>query len=169
MSSTPYGRMEVNEDIEFERGFWKFQRVGRIGLAVFILLALLGFTGSGPLSNASASSPDGEIRVSYERIDRINAPSTLELSFQADQVSAGELKVWIDSGFVSNIRLDQITPEPDSVEVGPDRYVFAFKVSAESDPAPISFQFTPEKPGLAKATVGIVDGPSTSLQQFRFP
>lgn len=169
MVSAQYESLEVEEDIRFERRAWKFQRAGRIGLLVFLVLAFLGFTGSGPLSNASATSSDNNLTVAYERIDRINSPSTFQFNVSPDLVSEGELQIWIDSDYLNLVKIDQISPEPDSVEVDSDRYVYTFKVSTELEPAPVSFQFLPEKPGILRAHVGVVDGPEISLRKLVLP
>ena len=169
MVSTEYESLEVSEDIRWERRIWAFQRFGRYALALFLLLAFLGFTGSGPLSNASASSPDDLLSVSYERIDRINAPSTFQISFEPDLVSGDELQIWISSDFMRQVQMNQITPEPESVEIGAARYVFTFAVTADADPAPISFQFRPERPGISRAHIGVVDGPEISLRKLMLP
>ena len=169
MVSHRYEGLEVEEDLSFERRTWKFQRIGRICLALFLLLAFLGFTGSGPMSNASSSSEGDALQVSYERFDRTNSLSTFEVQFTPDLVSNGELEVWISSSFITSVRIEQITPEPDSVESDSDRYVYTFAVAALDRPAPISFQFRPEKPGLANAELGVVDGPEVSVRQVVFP
>ena len=169
MVSRQYEGLEVEEDVGFERRTWQFQRFGRIALALFILLAFLGFTGSGPLSNASSSTPAHELSVSYERIDRINAPSTFELTFAPGLVVDGELQIWLDSDFVTRVQLESISPEPDRIEIDAGRYIYTFAVTTLNDPAPIAFHFRPERSGISRATIGIVDGPATSLRQIVYP
>lgn len=169
MLSPHYEGLEVEEDMQHERRAWRLQRIGRIGLAVFLVLAFLGFTGSGPLSNASASSEDDALSVSFERFDRINSMSTFEVHYTPELVSEGELQIWLSANFLTNIQLEQIIPEPDSVELDSERYVYTFAVTSLDRPPPVSFHFRPEKPGIARSNVGIVDGPDIAIRQIVFP
>lgn len=169
MATERNSRLEIEEDLAFEQRVWRFQRAGRIGLALFLLLAFLGLAGSGPLSNASTSTTDQQLSVSFERFDRAHSPSTFEVRAGPDMVVGGELQIWINSEFIVRVQIDQITPEPERIEIGTDRYVYTFAVSTESTPAPVSIQFVPERPGISRTSIGIVNGPDISLRQFVLP
>lgn len=169
MSTQQAVDLEIEEDLGFERRTWRFQRVGWIALALFLSASAIGLTGSGPLSNATTRSDGGELIVTYERFDRVQSPSTIDITFDPALVSEGELRLWIESDYLRRVRLEGVTPEPDSVSIDAGRYIFTFLVSAGVEQAPISMQIRPEQPGLLRTDLGIIDGPGTSLRQLVFP
>lgn len=62
-------RLDVDDDRAFQEKFWTFQRVAWALMALILLAALAGTTGSGgPLAHAEASGPGGSIE--YPRIAR---------------------------------------------------------------------------------------------------
>ncbi|HSC82386.1 MAG TPA: hypothetical protein VLC30_02110 [Pseudomonas sp.] len=60
----------VNEDMPLQRRVWCFERLGWYVLLLLIILALLGLFSDGPLSHRQVSSPDGRLRLEYERFGR---------------------------------------------------------------------------------------------------
>jgi hypothetical protein len=163
------GDLEIEEDLTFERRSWRFQRVGFSALGMFIFISMLGFTGSGPLSHATGRSSDEDLIVGYERFERVQSPSSLEIEFSPGLVQSREVQLWIESAYVRRVRIEQLTPEPESVDIDAGRYIFTFKVSADSSPAAIAVQLRPEEAGVLSFEIGIVDGPSLSLRQIVFP
>jgi len=163
------GDLEIGEDIAFERKEWRFQRIGTLVLLGFVLLSGLGLTGSGPLSAASVTSADGLLSVRYDRFDRMQAPSKLRITLSPAVLQEHEIQIWVDSDYLSAIQLEQIMPEPESVEIGDERLIFTFSVSAESMPSTIEFEIRPDKLGLKSAHLGIVDGSSISFRSLILP
>jgi hypothetical protein len=51
------GDLEVNQDLDFQRHVWWFQRIGLVGMALVVVAALLGLFGGGD------SSPRGRLVV----------------------------------------------------------------------------------------------------------
>lgn len=169
MSAQRVGDLEVEQDLTFHRRFWTFQRIGWAVMALTIVAALLGLFGSGPLSNASSQSGDGALTVNYHRFGRFQSPSMIEVLLSPDAVQGNEAQIWIDSSYLNQVQVEDIMPEPDSMEAGSDRYVFTFAISSETAPAAITFHIRSEEPGPQSAQIGIVDGSSTHLRQLIFP
>ena len=169
MSVQRINDLEVTEDPNFHRRFWTFQRAGWIALVLLVVAALTGLFGSGPLSTATAHTDGDELTVDYHRFSRYQSLSTIQVTLGPGAIEGSEAQVWINSSYMNRVRIENIAPEPDSVEIGSERYIFTFMVAEEADPAPISFHVRPEEPGIQAAEVGIVDGPSTSMRLIVFP
>jgi hypothetical protein len=61
--------MEINADLEFQRRVWAAQRIGWIAIGAFVIAALVGVFGQGPLSSAAAGG--NALRIEYERFARL--------------------------------------------------------------------------------------------------
>jgi hypothetical protein len=166
------GDLEVNEDLRFQRRMWVAQRVGWIVMALVVLAALLGLLGPGLLSTSAKAGSEGtSLSVEeYERVLRYRKPTTLRLGLGEGAVTGtGEARLWLDRKYLESFQVQKVTPEPDSVEAGPDRLTYVFDVRELSEPTSVTFELQPEKMGLLRPQVGLDDGEQVSLDQFVYP
>jgi len=132
------------------------------------LAALLGLFGAGPLSRAAVGSGESPLSVEeYERFLRFGKPTTLRVRF--DPVSRGEARVWLSRDYLESFRLQKVTPEPDSVEAGPDRLTYVFEVNDPDRPVVATLSLQPEKIGHLEGQVGLDDVKQLSFDQFVYP
>ena len=68
------GALSLNQNLIFQKRFWRAQRIGWGVLTVALLAALLGVFGSGPLSHTTVSDASGRLTITYERFARLLAP-----------------------------------------------------------------------------------------------
>ena len=67
-------RLQINEDIEFQKKEWNWARLGWVLMLIIALAGLLGLFGQGPLSKSTARA--GGIEVEYERCAQFLRDST---------------------------------------------------------------------------------------------
>ena len=163
------GDLEINQDLNFERRSWKAERVAWIIAALILVTALLGFLGPGPLGKAAAASPDKSISLDYYRTERYQAPAEWRLEIDGKLAKQGELRLWVHRRFVEVIGTLQIDPEPESVEIQDERFVYAFKAVKAPQIIKIFFRFEPNEIGKTPAHLGVVDGPAVEFSQFYLP
>lgn len=142
------------------------QRVSWGLIAVFLLAALLGLLGNGPLSTARVRS--GPVELEYNRFERLQAPSVLVFRLHPG-VPAGRIELWFSRTFMEGLQVQRITPQPSAARAEADRLVFAFEVSPLERQTSISFRVIPIVPGFHEARAGQVGGPELSLWQFVYP
>jgi hypothetical protein len=161
--------IDVNEDMDFQRREWLVQRVAWLIMAFLLLAAALGLFGRGPLSRATAGQEGGPLWVTYERLDRYQAPTELEIIAGPNTAQGEELRLTLNQEFLDRIEIDGIEPEPDSVEAAGKEQVYVFKVADPSLPTVvhISYQFT--RPGSALIELGLEEGSLLNFNQFVFP
>jgi hypothetical protein len=161
------GRLEVAEDLEFQRRDWFAQRVGWALLAALLVAALLGLTGSGPLSHATRT--DGRaLVVEYERFVRHGARTDWTMHVAPDGVVDGQARIRIDRRSLSAHDLQTVVPEPSRGTGRGDEVEFTF----EADPragAQIHWSFEPDELGRHVTTVRLGDGPAVVVEQFTLP
>ncbi len=82
----------VGEDLEFQRRWWRFERIVWIFFTLLIVCDLLGLFGRGPLAKAQLHSSDGALNVRYERIERTGTPSMMVIQFGPAAVRDGKIQ-----------------------------------------------------------------------------
>jgi hypothetical protein len=157
-----HGRdLQIDEDLAFQRREWLAQRAGRIAVFLFVIAALLGFTGvGGPYAHGETSTPDGAIRVEYERFVRRDASATLILHLRG---TPQQTRFWVSEPYARSIRIDSISPEPQSVSVADGRHVYS--IASGSSEFAVVFHVEHQTSGIVNGEVGLIDGPSLRFQQ----
>jgi MFS family permease len=74
-------QIAVGEDLEFQRKWWRFERIVWSIFVVILICDLLGLFGRGWLAKATRTTPDGALKLNYERIERADTPSIMTLHF----------------------------------------------------------------------------------------
>jgi hypothetical protein len=165
------GDLEINEDINHQRRLWRFQTVGRVLMALVLVAALLGLLGPGLLSNgASTDSPQAGLGVKqYERFLRFMKPTTLRIGLEPGAVTEREARVWMDRQYAESVQFQRVTPQPESVEAGPEGLTYVFNVEDSNQPTAFTFDLQPQKMGLLEGRVGLEDEEPVSFTQVVYP
>jgi hypothetical protein len=165
------GDLEIDEDLSFQRREWRVQRGGWVVMAVLILLALLGLTGRGPISQATAGDRDDPFWIEYARIARFEAPAEIRFHARPDAIANGQLEVWVATGFLDRVQIEAISPEPEAVTAAAGRLIYTFAVSDENvdEPLAVTFRFQYETIGRQRGEAGILNGPAQSFNPLVLP
>lgn len=162
------GSIQVSQDLEFQARQWTVQRVGWGAMALVVLAALVGVFGNGPLADATARSSDGAYEVEYSRFARHRAPSSIRVALREGAV-ASEARLAIDRGYADGMQIEQVYPEPESVEAGANEVVYTFKLAAEGTASTIVFSALYEDMGRNGGTLALEGHPPVRLSQFVYP
>lgn len=162
------GSLEVDQDLAFQEKEWKIERAGWVVMAAIILLALVGLFGGGPVSTTEQGGSDG-FQIRYERFERQMRPSRLMLSLPPPAAGEAETQFWIDRDYLEKVQIEGVSPEPDSVEVGPDRLFFTVKVVDPGQPVHVVVDTQFEDSGWIQGQIGMDEGQPLSFSQFVFP
>src|SRR4051812_23546923 len=141
------GDLEIEQDHDFQRRYWRLQRGAWVGLALVLLAGILGLFGSGPLAHATIGAPGAPLRLEYDRFGRIEAPSTLTALVRPSTRRPGEAILHLDRGFTDNFQIERVQPMPERAEAGPDHSVYAFRVTGPGEPVRVTFRLRPEQIG----------------------
>ena len=157
------GDIEVNQDLDFQRAEWRFQRVAWMVIALIAIASILGAFGRGPIANATATTAAGDLTVEYERIARHTAITRFDLHFARAQ---GEVGVSIPSSYLKGAELRSIVPEPTKTESGAGSSTFYFDLRPG---AVVSFIFEPDALGSHRLDLGLNGRTALRLKQFVLP
>jgi hypothetical protein len=150
----------LGENLPFQRREWRVQRFAWWLLGAFVLAAALGLFGNGVLSHAEVRSPDGSLAIGYERF--LRSGRTMRLVVEVS--GTGALELHVNREYFENLKIDRITPEPESVAVGADDVRLTF-AAGPAGGRTILFDAEPLHMGRYQAAFGLA--PGTAAVQFR--
>jgi hypothetical protein len=155
--------IEIEEDLQFQRKEWIFQRIGVGVIGAFVIAAMLGLTGmGGPLSHASAGERGGPLFIEYERVVRGGAKATLKLHVRNDP--PGFIQFWVSAPYLEHVIVDYVVPEPETVVVEEGRHVYTIR--AASPEVTLTVEMEHQTFGRLDGEVGIVGGPAVRFSQL---
>jgi hypothetical protein len=162
------GDLEIDEDAAFAERGWRFQQVGWLLMLLFAAGALLGLTGSGPLSSATAAAD--HFRLKYDRFDRTTTLSPLTFQFDPAVVRDGTIRVWLKRDYLDSFVIESVAPEPESVASAADRLIYTFRVM-ENHPGEITFHLKadPRAFGLVQGEAGVISQGQINFRQLLYP
>ncbi len=159
--------IEVGEDLDFQRKWWRFENAVWIIFSVIIVLDLCGVFGRGPVAKAERRAGDGSIDVKYERIERTESPSILTIRFGQSAIMDGKIKLYISESLVRGLGTQRIIPAPLATEVGNGGLTYTFLASKV--PASVDLALEPSGPGLYAFTIGVAGGEPVHAKVFVVP
>lgn len=156
----------IDEDMALQRAVWRMERVGWIVLCLVVLLSLAGLFSVGPLSTATAASPDGDLVVDYERFLRNGAATDLQVRVITDD--DGDVVIRLGASLMGTFTIETLHPHPK--EAGSDRsgLVLTFPPAREGAFA-IYLSIRPSSTGLVRGEVSLDDGTTVPLSSFIYP
>jgi hypothetical protein len=154
--------IDIDEDLGFQRKEWFAQRVGITALSLFVLAALLGFTGAGGMLNHGTAGQRGGVYIEYDRFVRRGAMTTMTLHFHNDP--PGFIQFWVSAPYLADVRVDSVAPLPQTVTVEASRHLYTIR--AASPDVSVTIEMEHMKWGTLEGEVGIVGGPSARFSQI---
>ncbi|WP_424136958.1 hypothetical protein [Roseomonas chloroacetimidivorans] len=145
-------------------------RCGWVVFALSVLAALSGLLGRGPLSSATSGEAGASLRAEYHRFGRYEGPTELRLHINPELAHNGTLRIWIDRRFLEALALENVLPQPDTVELGTDRHTYVFAAPKLGGQTAITFRYKPTvKFRTVPVRLGTEDGPELAFWQFVYP
>lgn len=163
------GDLEIDQDLDYQERWWIIQRIGWLVMGLVILAGLLGFLGTGLFSNASSGEQDDPLWLEYERFGRFQSQTKLRLHLGTNAVRAGKVRVWLNREYLENVQLQQVTPEPESVEAQSDRFVYTFQTPKQDQPTTVTFYLQPDQIGSLPGLAGLETQQPIRFNQLIYP
>ena len=163
------GDLDINEDIAFQEREWTAERLGWVALFLVVTLALLGLFGNGPISWTSATTDDGSLEVSFERFGRRGGGETLTVRADASAASDGAWQVQIGRDYLGAVRVEAVTPEPDSVETIAGAVRYTFLQAEDGADLELELSLTPTTLWGASGEIGLAGADTVTVRHFFFP
>ena len=165
------GDLDIDEDIEFQRRMWAFQRAGWVLMGLLVVAALLGALGGrGPLAGGEIGDDATGLRLEYRRLTRHGSPDRLVVHLAAGTAASDStLSVWLDRSYLEGLEIRTVTPEPVEVRAADDRITYRFKLSDPARAATVTFLVEPIRSFARSGAIGSDRSPTHRFSQFVFP
>jgi hypothetical protein len=159
--------IEVGEDLEFQRKWWRFENFAWILFTLIIVLDVAGLFGRGPIAKAERRSADGTIDVRYERIERTDSPSILTIDFAPSAIHDGKIKLYISESLVKGLGTQRVVPAPTETTIGDGGLTYTFPAS--KPPATVDLALQPSGPGIYHFTIAVANAEPIQAKVFVVP
>jgi hypothetical protein len=150
----------VGSDLQFQRRWWRFERLVWILFGVIVILDLLGAFGRGYLAKRHLRTSDTSLDLTYERIERFQTPSIFTIRFGPAAIHGGQAQLWVSDSLVRSLGNQRVIPQPDASVVGQGGILYTFR--ATSPPASVAFAVEPASVGIVPLTMRV-----PGLQEIR--
>lgn len=120
--------LQLNEPRERQRRYWKVQRIAWWCFGLVMLLAVLGFTGSGGFFHKQRVQ-FAAATVEVPRVSRWEGSDDMSITFTEP---TGTHHLVISQPFFDRFMIERIQPEPETNGLAPGAQVMTF--SAQDDP-----------------------------------
>lgn len=153
------------------RGHSLIERIAFALLVLFVIAALLGLFGDGPLSESVASSADGQVRVEYQRFGRRVTPQSLEITVPVPRGTTA-VELAINDDYLRAVQITEIFPEPMDVNHQRPAGKLRFSTDDSGQSMTVRLHLRPQHAGLldARLTVGPPGKPAAvHFKQLVYP
>lgn len=148
----------VGEDLEFQRTWWRMERVVWIVFLLLLIFDLLGGLGRGWLANAQRTTADGALHLTYERIERAGTPSIMTLHFGPGAIHDGHIQVFVSDSVIRPLGAQRVSPQPLASTLSREGITYTFSASDGPTVAEIALQ--PSFPGSHSFRMTLLGGAS---------
>lgn len=159
--------IDLDDDPDFERRDRVVTRVGMTLLTLFVLAAVLGLLGPGPLSSGTTTSDDGAIAMERNAIGHIEADDSISLLLDGSTVDGDLVTVELTGSWVAGVDLTSISPAPAAQRLVPEGMVLEFDVERPGE-LEVMLHFRAKDLGRLALTAATGDS-TVSLTQFVLP
>jgi hypothetical protein len=160
-------RMEAQ--FGFQRRSWFAERLAWLVMLGVVLGGLMGaFGGAGWLAEAEASTPDGALRIRYASIQRLTAPTVLRVEAAPNRPD-GRLDLSFGPELLAHWRVTGLVPPPLESRGEAGHLVLTYQVSGAGAAPALLLQAEPERPGLARVSIGRGGDPPLTLRILVWP
>ncbi|MNS34967.1 hypothetical protein D3C72_671070 [compost metagenome] len=157
--------LQVDQDMDHQRRWWRIQRVARYALGAFLAIGAVGALGHGPVAAAKAGAEP--LQVEYQRLVR-HSTST-QVSFLVTPGPDKQASFWLGNAVFDSAQVLGVIPEPERREVASDRIVFHFAATETGEPVTIRFDLQLTGYGPLAFRAGVPGGAELAWTAFVFP
>ena len=132
---------DLHQQMNIQRETWRIQRVGWWILLLISIAGLVGFLGDGPVAMTTARS--GDAAVQYDLVTRRDGDAHVRFEIPSRR---GRAVLTLPSGYMEEVEIISLQPEPIVAFSGPDAHTFVFL--APHGRAQVALKVRPRKVGV---------------------
>lgn len=158
--------LEVDGDAGSSPVEYRVQQGGWVCMLAFVLAALAGVFGVGPLDRETLRSEG--LEVTHARFQRMTSADEIEVKIAANGQESR--RVWVSRGYVKRFTVEALSPEPESSTATDDAVIYTFRAAADRALV-VTIQARPSERtfGRVAGEIGVEGGGRAQLSQFIWP
>ncbi len=157
----------VGENLEFQRRWWRFERIIWSVFLLILIADVLGCFGRGPLAKARTATSDGSMNITYERVERFGTPSILTIHFGKSAIRDGKVQLWVSDSLIKELGNQRVVPQPASSTLDGKGILYTFPVTPH--PNSIEFALEPSSPGIFSLTFRVPGMQEADIKIYVMP
>lgn len=162
-----HDEIAVGENIDFQRKWWRFEKIIWPILLLIVIADMLGVFGRGWLAKAHAQTPDHALTLDYERVARASTPSIMTFKFGPAAIHNNRIVLFVSDSIVKPLGAQRISPEPALSIIGKNGITYVF--ASSDSPASAQIQLQPSFPGPHTFRVQVLGSESINGSIFVMP
>lgn len=162
------GKLQLEQDLAFQRKFWKIERTGWVVFLLLLVLVALGFGGgSGPFNQATASN--GQVQVHYQPFVRQSANTDIYILIK--NVSTDTAQLFLQRDFIDKYQIESITPQPSDEKSNTQFIIYEFGLTEGTDSMNVSFLLKSGSKviGNIDGSIGLAEDDLIKIDQWVYP
>lgn len=144
------------------------QRIAWSVMALLVLAAAFGLFGDGPLAQARAASPTGELDLEYARIARSDAPTTLRFTLRPGPSCGAAAHLTLPIEYAAAMQVQGVLPLPVRTRTARGQVTYSFEVEPRRETT-VVFDLKPQRAGVLHASFSLAGGPPLQIRQLVLP
>lgn len=161
--------LEVGFDADFELRWHRAELVGRVLMVLFVLAAVSGLLGNGPLDHHSIAASSGPLRVDYEPTVRYGTGTQISFHLGSEAAGEQETRLFLGSDIVEPFGLQQISPQPQRSEATHGGMILTFPLPPGSSDVLVRVMAKPGAIGPARLVARDENGVELHWTQWVLP
>ena len=159
-------KVAVGENLEFQRKWWRFEKVIWAFFLLILIADVLGLFGRGWLAKA-VKSDESTVTLEYERFARASTPSIMTFHFGPNAIHDGRIQLYVSQSVIKKLGAQRVSPQPISSTLGNDGITYTFVASGL--PATVEIELQPSFPGIQHFLVQVPGGQPLESKVLIFP
>ena len=161
------GKVAVGEDLEFQRRWWKFEKIVWSFFVLVLIADLSGILGRGPLAKAERKANDGTLDVKYERVQREGTASIMTLLPTASAIHDGKVEIFVSDSILKQFGAQRVIPQPLTSTVGDGGVTYTF--AATTLPITVQLELKPSFIGAHPFKIAVPGGQPVQAKAVVLP
>lgn len=161
------GKVAVGEDLEFQRRWWRFEKIVWTFFVLVLIADVSGILGRGPLAKAERKASDGTLDVKYERVQREGTASIMTVLPNASAVRDGKVQIFVSDSILKQFGAQRVIPQPLTSTVGDGGVTYTFL--ATSLPITVQLELKPSFIGTHPFKIAVAGGQPVEAKSLVLP
>ena len=161
--------LQLDEALPFQQRAAWLQRLGWLGMLMFVLAGSVGGFGQGPFARRAQDSGNGLLSLEYDRVAREGAVTRSEIRIDPAAIRNGHVDLHLGKEYLARVQIVSVVPAPAAMSLTPDGVRYRFSAVPTARALQLRIDSEPVHAGLAPLELKLADGTGLQVRQAVLP